>query len=179
MNNPPYIVTDEFTAMIQALSTALNVPTSLNKPVYSYFGYIKELNETLVQKDGSSLQYNQKFPLVWLVTPFTVGPLEKGKLGLYGIIPELRMFIMTDSRKEYKAKDRVENVYKPVLNKIQYELFRQMELSKAFAGYKAQQNASVTDHYYWGEAQQSVLNDVVDTTEVRFRNVPLHNNNNC
>jgi hypothetical protein len=120
--------------------------------------------------------YDKKFPLVWLVTPFTVDP---GEIGLYGRIPELRMFIITDSKKDYKAKDRVTNVYKPILNKIEYELYKQFLLTKAFAGYRARQNASVTDHYYWGEAQQSVLNDVVDTKEIRFRNVPVHNNKNC
>lgn len=176
MNNPPYIVTDEFTATIQAVSVVLNTSTGINRPVDSHFGYVTELNETLIQMSESPSLYNKRFPLVWLATPFTV---DMTKLGLYGVIEELRMFIITDSRKEYKAKDRVENVFKPVLNKIQYELFKQIALRPAFAGYKAQKNARVTDHYYWGESQKSVLNDVVDTTEVRFRNVPLHNNPNC
>lgn len=170
MNRPPYIVTDVFTAIVQAVSDAMG------KPVYSYYGYIAELNESLIQLSESPSLFNKKFPLIWLAQPFTIA---SDNLGVYGKIDELRMFIITDSRKEYKSKERIANVYKPVLYPVQYELFRQMDLCKEFAGYNASQNFKITDHYYWGENQKSVLNDVVDTIEIRFQNIRIHNNKNC
>ena len=176
MNNPPYIVTDEFTGIVAALSTVLNVPDKLNKSVYSYYGYVQELNESLIQLSESPNLFNKKFPLIWLAQPFTI---VSDSIGVYGKIEELRIFIITDSRKEYKSKDRIANVYKPVLYPILYELFNQMGLCKAFAGYKPYQNYKITDHYYWGEDQKSVLNDVVDTIEVRFQNIKIQNNKNC
>lgn len=176
MNQPPYIVTDIFTGIVAAVSSVLNVPGKLNKPVYSYYGYVTELNESLEQLSGSPNLFDKKFPLIWLAQPFTI---VSDSIGVYGKIDELRMFIITDSRKDYKSKDRVANVYKPVLYPIQYELFNQMNKCKEFAGYNANQNFKITDHYYWGENQKSVLNDVVDTIEVRFQNIKIHNNKNC
>ena len=140
MNKPPYIVTDVFTGIVGAVSTVLNVPEKLNKPVYSYYGYVEELNESLVQLSESPNLFDKKFPLIWLAEPFTI--VGDG-VGVYGKIDELRMFIMTDTRKEYKSKERKEKVFKPILYPIQYELFTQMDKCKAFANYKANQNFKI------------------------------------
>lgn len=167
MNRPPYIITDVFTDIIAA------VAAKLGKPVYSYYGYIQELDETLIQYNQSPALFDKKYPLVWLSQPFTI---TAGKLPqLYAELSELRMFIIKDSVKEWKAKDRMEKNYKPVIYPIFYELINQMALSKAFIGYKAKMNYQFTDRYYWGELQKNVLNDVVDIIEVKFTNIKISN----
>lgn len=170
MNQPPYIVTDVFTAIVARISLALNTP------VYSYFGYVNELNESLQQLSESPAKFDKKFPLIWLAEPFTV---SSDAIGVYGKINELRMFIMTGSEKNFKSWERQELRFKPILYPIQYELFKQMDKVKEFAGYKADQNFAITNRYYWGENQQSVLNDVVDTIEVKFTNIKIRINKNC
>lgn len=169
MNNPPYIVTEIFTSVVA------NIATILGKPLYSHYGSIKELNETLIQLSKSPYKFNKKFPLVWLHEPFTI----QSKPMAYGKVKELRMFIMTDTRKEYKSPQRRSDVFDPVIDPIKDELIKQMKNRKEFSGYPVNFSYSVTDYYYWGEEAQNVLNDIVDTSEVRFHDLTIKNNKNC
>lgn len=169
MNNPPYIVTDIFTDMVAKIAIKLNMP------VYAHYGYVKELNETLIQYSRSPASYDKKFPLIWLKEPFAIAaePL------IYGRIEELWMFIMTDTRRDYKSYQRKEKTFKPVLYPIRDELINQMSSRPEFANYQARTGFKLTDHYYWGEEEKSVLNDIVDTVAIRFQKIPLRNNKNC
>lgn len=171
LNNPPYIVTDVFTEIVATVSAELETP------VYSHFGYVNELNETLIQYNESPALFDKKFPLVWLAQPFTI---THGKnVGLFGEIDELRLFIIKDTDKNWKATERMENNYKPVIYPIYRELVRQLVRSKKFAWYPAPDTYKITDRYYWGESQGNVLIDNVDIMELRISNVKIHNNKNC
>jgi hypothetical protein len=171
LNQPPYIITEVGSGIVAA------VAAKLDTPVNYLYGYVKELNETLVQYNGSRNLFDKKFPLIWLAQPFTI---TAGKIiQYYGEIDELRLFIITGSTKNWKASERMEKNYKPILYAIFYELINQMALAKAFIGYQAKMSYKVTDRYYWGEDQQNVLNDVVDIMEVKFFNIKIQNNLNC
>lgn len=170
MNNPPYIVTDIFKDVVA------NVAIALAKPVYAYATTLKELNESLQQLSESPSLFDKKFPLVWLVEPFTV---TNDLPTMYGKVSELRMFIMTDSEKNYKTEERREINYRPTLWPIKYALKEEMGQRKEFFGYAPKQSFQETDYYYWGENQQNVLNDVVDTIELKFFNIKIQNNLNC
>lgn len=169
MNTPPYIVTEIFTSIVADISAKLNTPIS------AHFGYVEELNETLIQMSKSPEKFDKKFPLIWLMEPFTL----YAEPFIYARIDELRMFIMTDSRKEWKSYQRKENTFKPVLYPIRDELIKQMSSRPEFSNYEAEKNFKLTDHYYWGEDGKNVLNDIVDTISVRFQKVPVRNNKNC
>jgi hypothetical protein len=171
LNHPPYIITDVFTDIVAA------VAAKLNRPVYSYYGYVQELNETLTQYGQSPKLFDKRFPCIWLAQPFTVSPSKIHYV--YGIIDELRMFIINDCNADWKAKERMDNNYKPILYPIKEELLNQVVLSKATLLYRPQIQTKITDHYYWGENQKSVLNDKVDTIEVRLQNLKIKENLNC
>jgi len=155
MNNPPYVVVDEFTAIVQKVAAKLNMEVGF------HYGYVRELNETLVQYSKSPGTFDKKFPLIWLVQPFTISIAED--LGNYGTIRDLRLFIIQQSEKNYKAAERMTNVFKPVLYPIYNELIAQMKVHSTIF---FQSKHKMTDRYYWGEAQQTVLNDVVDCMEL-------------
>lgn len=169
MNNPPYIITDIFTDVVAKTAAALAMS------VDSHYGYVKELNETLIQMSKSPEMYDKRFPLVWLMQPFTI---EEQPL-VYGSVGELRMYIMTGTQKGYKSYQRQAQVFDPVLYPIRNELVRQMKGRNELSTYPSRWEYSFTDYYYWGEDAQNVLNDIVDTIEVRFRNVFIKNNKNC
>ena len=172
MNNPPYIIEDVFTEVVAA------VATKLARPVFSHYEDIKELNQTLVNYNGSPNFFDKKFPLVLLKQPVTIGPSRLTQI--YGEIPELIMFIITGSDKQYTMKERLDKNYVPVVYPILYELKNQMVLHKAFLGYASQLQCQATKYPFWGEAQQSIFTqDVVDVMKVRFTNLKIQNNLNC
>lgn len=171
MNKPPYIVVDVFDDIVKAV--ALKTGLYIN---YLY-GYVNELSETLQQWSESPSKYEMKYPLVWLSQPFTI--TEGKQIGIFGEIDELRIFIITDSDKNYKAQERMTKSYKPILYPIMEELKTQIPLSKAFQGYNSSLNVKQTDRYYWGENQKNMLNDVVDIIELKISGIKIQNNLNC
>lgn len=170
MNNPPYYVVDAIGQVVEATRIARGM-TSLN---YQY-GYVSELNETLIQYSKSPQFEVLKFPLVWLCQPFI---LSRGVQGFFGSVSELRIFIINQTPKNIKAKQRMEDNFKTVLYPIYLELFNQMNLNPAIS-YQVERPHVLIDRYFWGNQQQAMLNDVVDCLEVSQIEFKLNNNSNC
>lgn len=169
MNNPPYIVTDVFTEKVGKVAQDMGIN------IHSHYGYVTDFNMTLQQYTKSPKMHGKKFPAVWLVEPFALRT-ERG--GVYASIPELRVFILMSSDKNYKATERKEKVYKTALYPILNKLLDQF-CTYPFMGYRMNLKATITDRYYWGESQQNVINDVVDTIELKLHNLKIHSNQNC
>lgn len=170
MNNPEYIVVDEIGAVVGA------VKTSLNLDVLNYqYGYVEELNETLQQWSKNPDYAVLKFPLVWVMQPFTI---VRGKRMVYGSVEGLRIFIINGSNPNLKAAQRMTDKFKPVIYPIYREFMAKLNKHKAFV-HCLERKHRFTDRYYWGEAQQSVLNDVVDCSEISNLELEIQNNQNC
>lgn len=179
MNKPEYIIVDEFGLIaneIEAVLLALPVPpiSSLN---YQY-GYIRELNETLQQWSKTETDRVLKFPLLYLEQPFNVQ--RSTSAATYGKLDVVRVFIINETQLNWKAKDRMDNNFKPIIYPIYRELLNQIDLSQAFSTQSADQiEHTFTDRYFWGNDQQNVLNDKIDCSIVTFRNLTVNNNPNC
>lgn len=171
MNDSEYILTDEMETIVAAVKTALGISV-LN---YQY-GYIEELNETLKQYEADPVKFEQKFPLVWLAEPFDT---ERGDKEVYGESnPDI--FIINTTTKTWKAKERMDNNYKPILYPIYRSLLDQLVLSVVFNHVSVDSIPhKVTKGYYWGEAQKSVLNDTVDCLKIKFPKIRIHNKQEC
>lgn len=184
MNNPEYIVVDEFATVVAAVRQALLLgPDPDRFSVLNYqYGYITELNETLTQWSKTPQTAHDKYPLVWLEEPFTI---TRGRNpAIYGSINSVRVFIIQSSTKDLKAARRMTDKFKPVIYPIYRELLTQLDLSLPFsmtAAAKAVERFEhdFTNRYWWGDAQQAHLNDVVDCSIVTFRNLTVNNNLNC
>lgn len=154
-----------------------SVKTALALQFLNYqYGYITELNETMSQWSKSTVYEPQKFPCVWLMQPFTIDRKHKED-GIYGRV-SLRVFIIQQSTKQAKAKKRMTDVFKPVIYPIYRELLNQLDLSVVFATANFIPH-DFTDNYYWGEAQESVLNDVIDCSEISQLQLSIYDNPNC
>jgi len=176
MNDPEYIVTDEMGDIVTAAKAALNA-TTIEFPVLNYqYGFIEELNETLAQYESDPSKFNKKFPLIWLAEPFTI---VRGLPNLFGKTkPDI--FIINATEKTWKAAERMENNYKPILFPIYRQLLVEIVKSLAFSHQSVESiSHTLTKGYYWGEAQKAVLNDAVDCLKLGSVELPIHNNQNC
>ena len=171
MNNPPYILVEEFGKVVSEVKAALNL-TNLN---YLY-GYLSEINETLAQdsKAGGTFAQN-KYPLIWLVQPFTI---DRKLPGYYGET-KLQVFIINGSKQDWKAPQRMENNFKPVIYPIYEELFTQLRIaSDVFEGINIDDH-SFTDRPYWGTDQQKAIDDVFDCREISGLSLKVQDKQNC
>lgn len=173
MNNPEYILVDELAAVAAAVKTELALPV-LN---YKY-GYIDELNEMMLQwaKDPTSVVL--KFPILWLEQPYIIDRRLRGET-VYGKV-NLRLFIIQQTDANYKAIDRMTNVYKPIIYPIYRSLLKQIDLSLAFTTQSKDQIAhSFSDRYYWGKDTEALFGDKVDCSIVSITELLISNNPNC
>lgn len=174
INNPPYYLTDIFAEISQLVKAQLSIPV-LN---YKY-GYLSEIKEDLIQdsRAGGSFAAG-KYPMLWLVQPFTI---TRSDSLAYGVANGLELFIINGSQQEWKAPQRMENNYKPVIDPIYYALMNQVRLSK-YLNENTLDGIShrVTDRYYWGkEQQEDFINDIFDCKHISGLVLTIKNKSNC
>jgi len=173
MNTPEYIVVEQLGLVVAEIKGTLELPV-LN---YQY-GYIKELDETLRQWGTNSVDAVQRFPLVYVEQPFRL--IRGESAAYYARIELLRIFIMQSTQITYKASERMQFNYKPIIYPIKRELLNQLDLSVAFNTNGISTIKHIEeDRFYWGESQQSVLTNPVDCTIVTIKDLVLANNPNC
>ena len=170
MNNPPYILVDEIGAIVTAAKTAL----ALDVLNYQY-GYVDELKNTLANYDKSPTYAGLKFPLVYLVQPFTI---TRGEFRHYGKATGLEIFIINKTQQGIKAEQRMTDNFKPVIYPIYRELISQITKSIAFVdSMPGKVTHRTTDLYYWGETQQEkMINDVFDCMYITGMELTIKNN---
>lgn len=172
MNNPEYILTDEWATIAAAVKAALGISV-LN---YQY-GEVTELNETLIQWSKSPDHASLKFPLIWVEEPFVI---SRGEPGIYGTLDGGRIFIINQSTATWKAAERMTNNFKAVIYPIYRELLNQIVSSDVFQDDDLEKlKHKTSNRYYYGESSRSVLNDVVDTMVVSDLNLRINNKSNC
>ena len=174
MNKPAYKLVEEFGKVVSEVKAALNLP-NLN---YLY-GYLSEIRETLAQdsKAGGSFAAG-KYPLVWLVQPFTI---TKGDFGIYGTANNVRILIINATDKNWKAYQREQFNYKPIIDPIAQQLQLQINKHKAFYNVGTESlKLKETDRYFWGEnQQQTTIDDFFDCKELSEMTIKIKNNINC
>lgn len=172
LNNPPYCLTDELKLVVDKLNTKLSL--SVN---YQY-GYISELNQTLIQQGRDESKYLIKFPCIYIAQPFVINvPGSDETLGTYyGNVEKLRIFIMTSTNSERKAATRMSEVFKPILYPIKDELLNQIFRHNSFISDKIPAHKQI-DWYWWGNEQQTYLSDKVDCIELS--NIEFKIKNSC
>lgn len=171
MNNPEYILVDEFEKI------TADIKTELNLFVLNYqYGYITELRETLAQMETNGYD-DKKFPLLWFKEPFT----EVRNNGDYYADVSLEIFIIQASEKTLKAKERMDVVFKPVLLPIYRELLRQINIKSDIFENLMNDHIphSKENRYYWGKEQADALDDVFDCLRISNLQLQIGNNPNC
>lgn len=171
MTDTQYILTDELEPVVAAVKAALGLSV-LN---YQY-GEVEELNETLKQWEADPVKYHLKFPLVWVAEPYQI---TIGEAGIYGTA-EVNLFVINATQKTWKAKERMENNFKPVILPIYRELLKQIGMNVAFDHpFGRVPEHKTINRYYLGENRQSTLNDVVDAMKISGMKLRISEKQNC
>lgn len=180
--NLPYILVDEFGIKDPANDLLIsgivkNIKDALSLPVLNYqYGYFDELTETLSQYSLTPEFEMIKFPLIWVEQPFTI---DRDAPQIYGKTLDLRIFIIQQTAKDYKAVKRMSLVFKPVLYPIYLELLKQIQRCASFNNpYHVKHR--VRDYYFWEDENNpkvSKLNDIVDC--IQLSNVQIEILNKC
>lgn len=134
------------------------------------FGTIDELNENLAQKGKTQAGKLIKYPLVFLLVDIKE---PVGYVGDYADL-KLRLAIINQTSKTFKAKERLDNNFKPIIMPIYFELLNQISLAgNIFIGASTPDNLKHTAirRYYWGRESSAgntanKINDYVDGLEI-------------
>jgi hypothetical protein len=181
MNQPEYIVVDEMQTIVAAVKTALALPV-LNYQYGEEEELMTTLNQWTLSKGTTADKSGDKFPLVWLFQPFEVDKKDPG--AFYGRLTDGKIFIFAPSKMDYKAAERMTNVYKPTIYPIYRELLNQIILSGVFTGTGEQLGIgsiehSVMDRYYFSAISEEIIGDVVDCSIIYDLELFISNNPNC
>lgn len=139
-------------------------------PYYEY-GTPKEVSNTLSKKNNDIFTY-QKYPLIWLVIDITANK------DIVGYTAPLTIIICNWTQSEYKAAERTEKNFKPIL----YPLLDDFE--NALVDSKRTQLLSPeyrqVDHYYWGKDgiyghEGNIFKDKIDAIEINNLEVRFNN----
>jgi len=170
LNNPPYYIEDVFKALVEE---DLKEDLSLSNARFDY-GYVEEINEKLKLMNDS--EYEKKYPLFWLVSPFTE---TKGESLSYFSSGTCRILIVassaTDSFSDQRYKNNLRG-YLELLCKRFFELLEErIEVVRVPEGLRKR---TETFRPFWGQSQKSVFDDKVDVLEISFE-IQINNNLNC
>lgn len=174
MNKRLYIVDimrDLVTAVSAELTPKLQLMDSLLQAVNYQYGHPAEILETLKQRDESqSLRY-RKYPLVALFTDIEE---TKGVKGVYSNA-DITLMVVHHTRPDYKADERLEKSFKPVIHPIVDALLKGIANSPYFLDGDPDLIERIeTDRFYLGRqgaagGEANLANDYLDGTELKMK----------
>jgi hypothetical protein len=140
--------------------------SKLGKHIFYQFGHPLEIVANLQAMTTVTTQ-NQKYPLVALFTDILV---DKNKDGFYGDA-RFTILIATLTKREYKAPERKEVNFKPLLQPIKTEVLKQLGRVRQFTT-PGEIKYKEIEHYFWGSAglygsNKNIFNDLIDAIELR------------
>jgi len=183
--NPIYIQ-DVFAEIVAKVSAEM-LPTlqALNAEkgyeltgVHYQYGTGYEIIETLNQMSQNNSNVN-KYPLICLFLDvkeeFGTAP------GIYSNIPELRIAICNSTSDTFKAYQRDEENFKPILTPIYQSLLRQLSLrGDIFMGVSGKDlRHDAKRNYFWGREgvygkDGAIFNDKLDAIEITFKDLKIY-----
>lgn len=175
MRTTPLYVTDKLSEISALVSTdvlpKLNLANSTISAVQFYHGHPLEIIETLAQKDQSDTVLFQKYPAICLFQD--IREIMNPRSGIYCQTPELNMAILYPTDPVYKAQERLERTFKPILYPIYFSLLKNIVLHRSIEQ-KSVENLvhDKFDRLYWGRGglygnEANIFNDWVDAIEIR------------
>ncbi len=161
-------IEEEIGQVVAATNTAL-AAAGFPSEVFYMYGHVKEVAQRLQQISESAAK--TRYPLIIL---FTDIPIKK-KLGWYGDA-RLQVVIVTHAMENAHAPDRLENVFKPILEPIKMEFLNQLSTHPQFTRPGELMYTQVR-HYFWGSQLNNAnpLNDKLDAIELRDIEITIKN----
>lgn len=155
---------------------AIDFGNGLAKKVYFMHGHPKEILVRLQKLTEGPSTKNKKYPLIVLFRDIK----ETISEGMYGFTSSSkpRIAIITITKPEFRADQRKEKNFDPILIPIFEEFIRQVKQSEFFGSPTTEQLEIVKwDRYYWGVdlADKNILNDYIDAIDIESISLNLDN----
>lgn len=168
-------IEDDLGTVVSAVSVAITPKLqeydSKITGVHYWFGTKLEIIETLTQKSKNDVDRLKKYPLVCLFIDVDENKgLQKGSVEDV----KLNMAIIYGTLHNFKAYERLEKTFKPVIMPIYFELLKQISLhGNMFMGATPVNNIKhkIARKYRWGETpisgdNKNMIQDFVDGLEL-------------
>lgn len=162
MNRKPVYVVDLFERVVQKMND------NLDFTVYYQYGRAPEVINSLTIMEKNPESSVTKYPLVYLVMPFT----EDNDTMEQEATVDLHVILIAKTRQEWRAAKRYAEVFKPTLYPMYDELIRQIALSSYFQEHSEYSiKHSKTDWPHFGEKGNfcNDFTDAIDITNLRLR----------
>lgn len=136
----------------------------VDTPYYQY-GHIAEISDILKNMEGDPVNRDRKFPLVILRLD------NPGEVDGDVVRWNLNIAIVTFTDSGYRAPERLENVFKPVLFPLYDLLMEALTLSPHFSWDGEYPKHTKIDRYYWGSTSgfrnvKQIFDDPTDAIEL-------------
>lgn len=169
-----YVIVEEFRKIVSKVSTELTAKLKIVDPlinaVHYDHGHPLEIIETLKQKDESTSFKTERYPIIALFQDFPEN--STGEIGVQGEAI-LNVIIARPTDPNYKAAERYEKNFNPILYPIYWELMLQIHRSPVFRTLGATLIVhQKIDRLYWGRSglyanQGNIFNDWLDCIEIK------------
>lgn len=154
-------------------AVAAKVAAKLTFPVFFDYGRYLEIDRRLTEKAGGKTTKAERFPLIWLVIPFSE---TNGGTGEYTELTNLQIIIAAITDPESTTPDRMNTNFKDVLYPIYEELLKQITISGYFSEIGYNIPHTKTDQPYWdgkenGTQQANMFSEFIDA--IQLKNIRL------
>jgi len=161
-------IPDLFKAIAEKVNARFSTRTEDPFDVYFDYGHYDAVNKNLINKDGSISMKDQKYPLIWMITPFD--EKTSAKHDYYAELSGLDFLIMVETSQDETIPERIAKYYVPRIYPILREFFHQIEASGFFQVLSADAIPydAIKDWYYHSNSSgTNLFNTHIDSTQVK------------
>lgn len=153
-------VDEVFKSIVESISTT-------ERPVYFFTGYWPDFAALIQNREQSKTL--KSFPLVFLDSNFSVTQEDKK---LIQVKPTI--YIITRTKDYYSIQERLDNVYKPILQPIFEDLLKGMNANRQIMGEAYLPNTRKNMYFLQSQdSEQNQLADIVDAIQINFTDIKI------
>ena len=151
-------------------SVVTSTEAAWGEDVHFLHGHLLEITN-IVKQLAKDADVTKRYPLIALKHD-----IKQSRLPYKGIEFDCTLFIITLSRPEYTAEQRIETIFKPILYPLKDEFIRQIARSGYFEEQSVEQveeKMTWYDRLFWGSSTvmgntANIFGDWVDCIEIEF-----------
>lgn len=149
-----------FKAIVESISTT-------ERPVYFFTGYWPDFAASIQDRGQSKML--KSYPLIFMDSNFSKTQ-ENEKL--FEISPTF--YVITQTKVNYDIQERLDNVYKPILQPILLDFLKAIKSNRQVNGEAYFANTQKNLYFLQSkDAQQNQLSDIVDAIEIKFKSIKI------
>ena len=171
-----YIILTASSPKFTVTGTGITATTWKAKAPYYDYGHPREIFNTLSEKTKNDTFKYQKYPLIFLWLD-----IEEDVNDYRTIEEDIMIVIITSTEQNYKALNRTDNIFIPILHPLYDDLIKYIKRSMYVTSNEESDNKyhhKKKDRYYWGTEDDfgnmgNIGNDYLDAVVISGLNLEL------